>query len=102
MTSDHPRTIFSDAVCSGEYGEVIRVRVGEAANPGPGRENRRRRRVSSSDDAGGVVNTRTTEVDSDNAPLVSVAVASASVVHALESDLAATVGSQRKCRHFFR
>ena len=48
---------MSDAVCSGEQGEVIRVRcgmagvrVGEAANPGPGRESRRRRRISSSDE----------------------------------------------------
>ena len=37
---DHPGTVVSDAVCSGEHGEVIRVRcgmagvrLGEAANP---------------------------------------------------------------------
>ena len=47
---------------------VAGVRVGEAANPGPGRESRRRPRVSSSD-------------DSDCAPLVSVG-------DALERDLA--------------
>ena len=36
------------------------IRIGEAAHPGPGRDNRRRRRVISSDD----------EVGSDDAPLV--------------------------------
>ena len=98
MATCHPRTVFSDAVCSGEHGEVIRVRcgmagvwVGEAANPDPGRESRRRRRGSSSDDAVGVVvNARETEADSDHAPLVSPTIASVSVVGALERDLAAT------------
>ena len=54
VATDHPGTVVSDAVCSGEHGEVIRVRcgmagvlVGEAANPGPRRESRRRRRISS-------------------------------------------------------
>ena len=84
VATDHRRAGPRDAVRSGEHGEVIRVRcgmagvrVGEAANPGPGQESRRRRRVSSSD-------------DSDCAPLVSPAVASVSVVDALERDLAAT------------
>ena len=55
--TDHPGTVVSDAVCSGEHGEVIRVRcgiasvrVGEVANQGPGCESRRRPRVSSSDE----------------------------------------------------
>ena len=84
MATYHPRTVFSDATCSGEHGEKIRVRcgmagirVGEAANPDPGQESCRRRPVSSSD-------------DNDCAPLVSLAVASVSVLHALERDLAAT------------
>ena len=57
LATDHRRAGPRDAVCSGEHGEVIRVRcgmtgvpVGEAANPGPG-QSRRRRRVSSSDDS---------------------------------------------------
>ena len=54
VATDHRRAGFSDAIRSGEHGEVIRVRcgmtgvrVGEAANPGPG-QSRCRRRVSSS------------------------------------------------------
>ena len=54
-----------DASCSfcvardARYG-LRGIRIGEAAQPGPGRDSRRRRRVSSSDD----------EVGSDDAPLV--------------------------------
>ena len=97
VTTCYPRTVVSDAVCSGEHGEVIRVRcgmagarVGEAAKQGPGRESRRRRRIISSDEAGVDVSARATEVDSDDAPLVSPTVASVSVVDALECDLSAT------------
>ena len=49
VVTDHPKTVFSDAIRSGDHGEVICVWVGEATNPGPGRESRRR--VSSSDEA---------------------------------------------------
>ena len=52
--SGNRSSVFSDAVRSGEHGEVIRgtagVLVEEAANPGAARESRRRRRVSSSDE----------------------------------------------------
>ena len=86
VAADLPRTIFCDAICSGEHGEVI-SRPNGTICVGPGRENHRCPRVRSSD-------------DSNFAPLVSPPVASVGVLGVLattQRDSASVISSDDEC-----